>query len=162
MFGMASKWDNVDEEDIVAEGDDGISRLSADVGISVGLCLRKRDMKPFKPGPEEGGLATGGGEILNLMGSLALVANPSLKNASEVLKVAVCTDGGVLSSTEGRVLSELPDAGAFDRKVPRNLLNRAPRRIEEGGDACPPPLLVAGKGIVSTLVEEDNRVGEDI
>lgn len=56
----------VDTDEAVAdEYEEGGSRLSTGGDISAGLCFRKRDMKPFNPGPAEaGGLETGGGDIL--------------------------------------------------------------------------------------------------
>ena len=50
------------------------SRLSLEDSNSEVLCFRKRDIKPFKPGPAEaGGEATEGGDILERANSFAVL-----------------------------------------------------------------------------------------
>ena len=139
------------------------SRLSLEDSNSEVLCFRKRDMKPLRPGPAEaGGEATDGGEILKRGVSFAL--EPSLKKASgdKGLKVMVCEEGGVLTNSAEGCEASRPVGGFFARSVPRNRLIRALRVVggEIGVRACVG--LIEVKGIVSTLVDAETRVGEDI
>lgn len=140
-------------------GDKVGSRLSLGESNSEVLCFRKRDMKPLRPGPAEaGGEATDGGEILKRGDSFALGASLEKTSGDKGLKVIVCEERGVLTNSAGGC----GDSRFFARNVPRNRLIRALRVVggEIGVRACVG--LIEVRGIVSTLVDAETRVGEDI
>lgn len=95
----------VSVDETVVEGDKVCSRFSLTADTSDVLCFRKRDIKPFKPGPAEaGGEATDGGDIFGRANSFAVLGTSlELEKASgdRGWNVIVCEDGGVLANSTG-------------------------------------------------------------